>query len=115
MNPDTRTDPASTDPAETHDAETYDAGSYQDGNALAGSLGELFTVDVTAATGHCTECGTTGPIAALRVYTHAPGMVARCPSCDNVVLRLVRGPETVWLDLRGTVSLRIPMPASVEP
>jgi len=50
-----------------------------------------------------------GPIATLRVYRHAPGLVARCPDCDGVVLRLVRGPRTAWLDLRGTVSLEIPM------
>jgi DNA-directed RNA polymerase subunit RPC12/RpoP len=100
MTPDTHTEPIA-DPA----------GNYQDGNALAGPLSELFAIDVTAATGHCTECGTQGPVATLRVYTHAPGMVARCPSCDHVVLRVVRGPDSVWLDLRGTVSLRIPLPA----
>jgi hypothetical protein len=36
--------------------------------------------------------------------------VARCPSCDDVVLRLVRGPERAWLDLRGAVSLQVAMP-----
>jgi hypothetical protein len=82
---------------------------YQDGNALAGPLAELFAVDLTAATAQCTACGDTGPMAALRVYPHAPGMVARCARCDHVVLRLVRGPDTAWLDLRGTVSLRIPL------
>jgi Family of unknown function (DUF6510) len=82
---------------------------YQDGNVLAGPLAELFAVDLTAAIAQCTECGATGPTAALRVYPHAPGMVARCPQCDHVVLRLVRGPDTAWLDLRGTVSLRIPL------
>lgn len=95
---------------DTHTGAIAD-GSYQDGNALAGPLGELFAVDVTAATGHCTGCGMQGPVAALRVYIDAPGMVARCPSCDHVVLRIVRGPDSVWLDLRGTVSLRIPLPA----
>ena len=37
------------------------------------------------------------------------GLVARCPDCEQVVLRLVRGPDAAWLDLRGTVSLRIPL------
>jgi hypothetical protein len=83
---------------------------YEDGNILAGPLAELFAVDITAAVGRCTECGDTGPVAALRVYSHAPGMVARCPQCDNVVLRLVRAPDAAWLDLRGTVSLRIQLP-----
>ena len=82
---------------------------YEDGNALAGPMREIFAVDVTAATGRCVGCGRAGPIATLRVYRHAPGLVARCPDCDGVVLRLVRGPSAAWLDLRGTVSLEIPL------
>lgn len=82
---------------------------YRDGNALAGPFSEIFAVDVTAAVGRCTGCGSTGPLARLRVYGPGPGLVARCPDCDQVVLRLVRGPEEAWLDLRGTVSLRIPL------
>ena len=87
--------------------------AYQDGNALAGPLAEIFAVDVTAAVGTCTGCKTTGPLAQLRVYSHAPGLVARCPTCDQVILRLVRGPQEAWLDLRGTVSLRIPLAPEV--
>jgi hypothetical protein len=83
----------------------YIDGDYEDGNALAGPLSELFAVDVTAAEGHCTNCGATGPIAQLRVYGPAPGLVARCPECSQVVMRLVRGEDSAWLDLRGTVSL----------
>ncbi len=56
------------------------------------------------------DCGRRGPVAELRVYVHAPGWVGRCPGCDEVVLRLVRGPESAWLDLRGTFTLRIPLP-----
>ena len=82
---------------------------YTDGNALAGPLGEIFAVDVTAATGRCVSCGLSGPVAELRVYDHAPGLVARCPGCAEVVLRLVRGPSCAWLDLRGTYNLRIPL------
>jgi hypothetical protein len=82
---------------------------YEDGNALAGPMREIFAVDVTAATRRCVGCGRAGPIATLRVYRHAPGLVARCPDCDGVVLRLVRGPRTAWLDMRGTVSLEIPL------
>ncbi len=83
--------------------------TYVDGNALAGPLREIFAVDMTAASGQCVACGQTGPVAALRVYTSAPGLVARCPGCDEVVLRLVRGPSGAWLDLRGCVSLQIPL------
>jgi hypothetical protein len=83
---------------------------HLDGNALAGPMADIFAVDVTAATARCASCGRAGPIASLHVYGPAPGLVARCPGCEEVVLRLVRGLGTAWLDLRGTVSLRVPVP-----
>jgi Family of unknown function (DUF6510) len=83
---------------------------YEDGNALAGPLGEVFAADVTSATVRCVNCALTGPVATLRVYSHAPGLVARCPGCEEVVLRMTRTPDAAWLDLRGTVSLAIPLP-----
>jgi len=82
---------------------------HLDGNALAGPLAEIFTADVTAAVSRCATCGLTGPVGTLRVYDRAPGLVARCPGCEEVVLRLVRSPDAAWLDLRGAVSLRIPL------
>ncbi|MDT4985473.1 MAG: hypothetical protein QOF95_2963 [Pseudonocardiales bacterium] len=84
---------------------------YEDGNALAGPLGEIFAVDVTVAIQRCAHCGRTGPVAALRVYRHAPGLVARCPGCDGVVLRLVRTPDAAFLDLTGALNMRIPLEA----
>jgi hypothetical protein len=84
---------------------------YSDGNALAGPLGEIFAVDITAAIGRCVSCGQTGPVAELRVYARAPGLVARCPSCLQVVLRVVQAPDGMWLDLTGAASLRIVLPA----
>ncbi|MDN3353825.1 DUF6510 family protein [Actinomadura sp. DC4] len=87
-------------------------GDYEDGNVLAGPLSEVFAVDLTSATVRCVNCGLGGPVATLRVYTRAPGLVARCSGCEEVVLRLVRTPDETWLDLRGTVSLRVPVGAS---
>ena len=81
-----------------------------DGNAMAGTLREIFAVDVTTAVTVCAGCGQAGAVATLRLYRSAPGLVARCPHCDDVVLRVVRGPDSAWLDLRGTVSLRVPLP-----
>jgi hypothetical protein len=83
---------------------------YTDGNALAGPMREIFAVDLTTATGRCANCGLTGPVAEMRVYPYAPGLVARCPGCEEVVMRLVRTPTSAWLDLRGAVFLRVPMP-----
>jgi hypothetical protein len=85
--------------------------SYQDGNALAGALAELFAVDVTAAQTTCRSCGARGRVAELRLY-HGPGLVACCASCDEPVLRLARTPTAAHLDLRGTVSLVVPLAAA---
>jgi hypothetical protein len=81
--------------------------TYQDGNALAGPLGELFAVDITAAVTTCAGCGRRDHVAALRVYGGEPGLVARCAGCDGVVLRFARTPNGSWLDLRGAVSLHL--------
>ncbi len=84
--------------------------THLDGNVLGGELGELFTVDITAATGQCASCGTVSTIAQTRVYTDAPGVVARCPSCGGIMLRLARGPGRAWLDLRGIACLQLAVP-----
>ncbi|TDQ01579.1 DUF6510 family protein [Labedaea rhizosphaerae] len=83
--------------------------TYVDGNVLAGPLAEVFGVDFTAVTGTCASCGFAAALATLRVYSTAPGFVARCPSCEEVVLRLVRTPTEAWVDLRGARSLRVPL------
>ena len=83
---------------------------FVDGNALAGPLREIFAVEVTTATGRCTSCGRNDTVASLRVYTHSPGLVARCPGCDAVMLRLVRGPDRAWLDVRGVLCLDLQAP-----
>jgi Family of unknown function (DUF6510) len=83
---------------------------WSDGNALAGPVGDLFRVDLTAAVGRCTNCGRAGPMAEVRVFHHAPGVVARCPVCDQVLLRLVQGPGRAWLDLRGLAYLQLLVP-----
>jgi Zn finger protein HypA/HybF involved in hydrogenase expression len=85
--------------------------THLDGNVLGGELGELFTVDITAATGKCASCGTVSAIAQTRVYADAPGVVARCPSCGGVMLRVARSPGRAWLDLRGIACLQLAVPA----
>ena len=35
--------------------------NYLDGNAAAGELSKIFAIDVTAAEGQCTHCGTKKP------------------------------------------------------
>ena len=76
-----------------------------DGNAAAGMLSEIFSVDLTAGQAKCAGCGTTRPVGALHVYSHGMGMVVRCPNCDQVVLRIARTPTHLWLDARGATSI----------
>ncbi len=78
-----------------------------DGNALAGPLGEVFAVDVTTAVVSCVGCGRRQMLAVLEVYGNGPGMTARCTGCHDVILRIARTRDHVYLDLRGTVSLRL--------
>jgi hypothetical protein len=84
---------------------TQTSGPY-DGNALAGPLSEVFALEVTAAVARCGGCGRISPVAALVVYGPDPGLVGRCPGCSDVLLRLVRTPDEVWLDLSGISALR---------
>jgi Family of unknown function (DUF6510) len=81
--------------------------TFQDGNVLAGPLGEVFAVDITAAVTTCGGCGRRGPVAELHVYGSDLGMVARCAGCESVVLRYARTPAGSWLDLRGAVSMHL--------
>jgi hypothetical protein len=83
--------------------------AHLDGSALAGPLSEVFVMDITTAGSQCTACGLASMVAQLRVYASDVGYVARCPGCDNVMLRLVRTPTHVWLDVRGSVALRFPV------
>jgi hypothetical protein len=85
---------------------------HLDGNAAAGLLRELFTMDVTAADAACAGCGSFGAIGALLEYGHAMGVVLRCPHCAAAVLRVSRTSHGFWLDLTGARVLRLPDTAS---
>ena len=78
-----------------------------DGNAAAGPLLEIFSVDLTAAHGRCDQCGRVCALAETVLYHRAPGLVVRCAGCDAVLLRLVDSGKHVWLDLRGLSYLQI--------
>jgi hypothetical protein len=107
--PDTPDAPDTPDTAGTSGAPGAPGADY-DGNLLAGPLSELFALDITAGQVRCRGCGGTTEVATLRVYGPAPGFVGRCPGCDDVLLRVVRTPDAVWLDLGGVTSLRVPTP-----
>jgi hypothetical protein len=79
---------------------------HLDGNAAAGDLSEVFTLEATAATATCAGCGDTGHIADTHVYEAGMGTVLRCPSCDTVLLRVVHARDEVLMEMRGIRVLR---------
>ena len=81
-----------------------------DGNAIGGLLRDVFAMEMTAAVGTCNSCGAVNEVGRLHVYVHAPGTVVRCPSCEAVVMRIVRGRGRYWLDLTGTRTLELAEP-----
>lgn len=84
--------------------------THVDGNAVAGAFADILGFDVTTAMLTCGGCGSVAAFAETHVYERAPGIVARCPSCDHILVRLVQTPADVWLDLHGAQSWRIPLP-----
>jgi hypothetical protein len=78
---------------------------HLDGNAAAGELSEVFTLDVTTAVATCAACGMTGPLAQAMVYEAGMGTVLRCPACDAVLLRYARGGGELRLEMRGLMRL----------
>ena len=79
--------------------------NYLDGNAAAGELNRVFAVDITSAEGQCANCGAKRRFAEAHLYLQCPGLVARCPVCGHVLLRLANIQERVFLDLRGMTRL----------
>jgi hypothetical protein len=73
-----------------------------DGNAAAGALGEVFAFEATTARYACEGCGRADQIGAAMVYeVRGLGTIVRCPSCDNVLIRLAHDRGRYWMDLRG--------------
>jgi uncharacterized Zn finger protein len=70
-----------------------------DGNALAGALEQYMGRDMTAEPGTCGHCGSASVVAELVVYPRAPGSVARCPHCGDVVMVVTEIRETVAVHL----------------
>ena len=81
-----------------------------DGNAIGGLLREIFAAEMTAAVGTCANCGAVNEIGRLHVYIHAPGTVVRCPACDSVLMRIVRGRGRYWIEMSGTRTLELAEP-----
>jgi len=75
--------------------------SALDGNAIAGTLRDVFGSEMTTVAGACAHCGATHQLAEQTVYLRGPGTVVRCRSCEGIVMVLVEIRGCTCVDLRG--------------
>jgi hypothetical protein len=78
-----------------------------DGNAAAGTLGEVFSFEVTTALYACEGCGRVAHIGEAMAYMTEIGTIVRCPGCDNALIRLAHNRGRLWIDLRGIRYLQV--------
>jgi hypothetical protein len=91
------------------DAETVDVNHalMLDGNAVAGLLQDIFGLEMTANPAECANCGNVSELGGLLAFTHAPGVVLRCPACEAVMLSIVQTPDALYLEARGASYVRL--------
>ena len=78
-----------------------------DANAAAGLLHDIFGVEMTASPTECAHCGREGEIGTLLAFTRGPGVVLRCSTCEQVMIRIVQTRDAIHLDARGAVYLSL--------
>src|ERR1700716_3735146 len=81
-----------------------------DGNAVAGQLEQIFGRDMTTAIARCAGCARDAQMGALMAFTRGPGIVLRCPGCQNAIARIVETPAATYLEARGAAFLRMAPP-----
>jgi predicted RNA-binding Zn-ribbon protein involved in translation (DUF1610 family) len=72
-----------------------------DGNAVAGMLDEVLTVEATTVVARCGSCGAEGALGTAHVYVQCPGVVLRCPECREVLMRFAHIRGHLVADLHG--------------
>jgi uncharacterized protein DUF6510 len=80
-----------------------------DANAVAGMLSEVFGNEMTSVPSRCGHCGNRAQVGTLRAYgLNGPGVVLRCSTCTEIVIRLMRRADGSFLvDARGAAYLRL--------
>jgi hypothetical protein len=94
----------------THERPTTDLADDAltlDANAVAGLLKEVFGSEMTDHDSQCNHCGNRAQVGTFRVYDmDGPGVVMRCSTCSEIVIRLVRrGDGSFLVDASGMVDL----------
>lgn len=92
-------------------SERIDEELVLDGNAVAGTLSEIYGDDMTNVLAECASCGKIDHIGELLAYVHGPGIVLRCSSCATVMIRIVQKPGRTLVEIRGK---RIPPPPTTS-
>ena len=78
-----------------------------DGNAAAGLLQQAFGAEMTANPARCAHCGQVSMLGAAMVFGREVGTVLRCPHCQGVVMRIVKRPGDILLDMQGISYLTV--------
>jgi hypothetical protein len=80
-----------------------------DANAFAGALADIFGCEMTVVASQCAHCGNRAQVGTLRAYgAKGPGVVLRCSTCAEIVIRFVRREDGTFLvDARGAAYLRL--------
>jgi hypothetical protein len=78
-----------------------------DGNAVAGQLEQIFGRDMTVAVARCAGCARDAELGALMAFTRGPGVVLRCPACQQAIARIVETPSAIYLEARGAAFIRM--------
>ena len=78
-----------------------------DGNAVAGQLEQIFGRDMTMTVARCAGCARDAEMGALLAFIRGPGVVLRCPACQNSIARIVETPTAIYLEARGAAYLRM--------
>jgi hypothetical protein len=68
----------------------------------------IFPFDMTLVQATCTACGTTKPLGATVAPMHGTGTVARCPVCDNALIRVALVQSSSPLEEAGSGRERHP-------
>ena len=76
-----------------------------DGNAVAGLLGEMLSVEATTVLARCRSCDAERALGEAEVYMHCPGVVVRCRGCSAVLMRFAHVRGHLVADLHGASRL----------
>jgi hypothetical protein len=77
-----------------------------DGNATARLLQDTFGPDITLAKIRCEACDCVTSLGSLALYAAPMGAVLTCADCESTLMKVVRTPRGLWLEMRGARYLR---------